>query len=484
MGVSLENVRAVMIRDAVGGDMISGAPDSPVPGICTDSRALEKGHLFWALRGERFDGHDYLEQALNKGAGGVVGEAGRLRGISVPAGRIAISVEDSLKALGDLASWRRKAQEVTVAALTGSNGKTTTKEMTADILALEGPVLKTEGNFNNLIGLPLTLLRLTKVQKRAIVEMGMNRPGEIARLTEIASPDFGLITNVSKAHLEGLGDIRAVARAKAELLDQMDMDGTVLLNGDDAFLMSESGRFKGRMVTFGLGKHNDYLAEDVQDYGKDGASFIMRYGSGCFEIHIKIPGRQNVHNALAAGALALEMGASESMVDQGLSAYEGFSGRFSIMELPGGVLLVDDTYNANPASFQAALESLPGLVREGGRVLVGLGDMMELGEESVPAHVAAGRITAGRGVDYLVVMGRYADEVIRGALEGGLPVERTKKARTHEEMANGINKLLRDGDVLLLKASRRMQFDRVVELIAGSEKGGYSHDHEEESPGG
>jgi UDP-N-acetylmuramoyl-tripeptide--D-alanyl-D-alanine ligase len=222
----------------------------------------------------------------------------------------------------------------------------------------------------------------------------------------------------------------------------------------------------------------------VRDLGREGSSFFIQHESGRFELRLNVPGRQNVQNALAATALALEMGISESHVIQGISTYEGFAGRFSIVDLMGGILLVDDTYNANPASLRSALDSLPGLVPEGGRIIAGLGDMLELGKESVSAHIAAGRMAAERGVDYLLAMGRYADKLIRGALDGGLPAERTKISRTHEEMAHGINKLLRSKDVLLLKASRGMRFDRIVELVAGAEKGGYPHDREEKNPGG
>jgi UDP-N-acetylmuramyl pentapeptide synthase len=312
--------------------------------------------------------------------------------------------------------------------------------------------------------------------------MGMNHPGEIARLTEIAAPEFGLITNVAKAHLEGLGDIRAVARAKAELMEGMSTDGTMILNGDDPVLMEESFRFNGRRCTFGMGEQNDYRAVHVHDFGREGTSFFMQYRGGGCEIRLHVPGGQNLINALAAASLALEMGISEGTVAQGLSSYKGFAGRFSMVDLPGGILLVDDTYNANPASLKAALDSLPALVPEGGRVLAALGDMLELGSESASAHLLAGRMAAERGVDHLFVMGHYADEVIRGALGAGLPANRILQSQTHEEMAHGIVELLRNRDVLLLKASRGMQFDRVVELIKRSGKGGNSHGREEKDP--
>jgi len=466
------------------GSMVSGDPDTLIAGIGTDTRTLAPGGIFWALGGERFDGHDFLDQAFARGAIGVVGETENLRGKSFPENAVVVAVEDTLKALGDLARWWRHAHRVEVAVLTGSAGKTTTKEMAAGILGLDAKTLRNPGNFNNLIGLPLTLLDLREEHRRAVLEMGMNHPGEIARLTEIADPDVGLITNVARAHLEGLGDVQAVARAKAELLDGMTPQGTAVLNGDDTLLMKEAHRFAGRVLTFGLTDKCDVWPGRVQDLGRNGVTFVLHYENQGVEVRLNVPGRQNVMNALAAAALSLSMGAPVSSVIRGLAAFRGIPGRFSLLDLPGGGLLVDDTYNANPSSLRAALDSLASLVRGQGRVIAGLGDMLELGRETVSAHFEAGRMAAERGVHEILALGDHADEVVRGAVEGGIPSERTRIVRTHEEMANGIYELLREGDVVLLKASRGMRLDRVVELLTGMEKGGTSHGRKEKGPGG
>lgn len=484
MRVAWGKVTAGEIARAMQGDVVSGDPRTRIAGVGTDTRALSPGKIFWALRGERFDGHDFLDQALEQGAVGVVAEADALRGRSFSENAVAIAVADTLKALGDLAGWWRHAHGVRVAVLTGSAGKTTTKEMASGILSLDEKTLHNPGNFNNLIGLPLTLLDLREEHRRAVLEMGMNHPGEIARLTEIADPDVGLITNVARAHLEGLGDVRAVARAKAELLDGMSPKGTAVLNGDDPLLMNEALRFRGRVLTFGLRGDNDMQAERIRDLGRKGIAFVLHYEEHEEEIRLNVPGRQNVMNALAAAALSTAMGVSIPIMVQGLAAFQGIPGRFSLLDLPGGGLLVDDTYNANPSSLRAALDSLAPLVRGQGRVIAGLGDMLELGRETVPAHLEAGRMVAERGVHEILALGDHAEEVVRGAVEGGLPLERARIVQTHEEMANGIHTLLRDGDVVLLKASRGMRLDRVVELLTGMEKGGASRGREEKSPGG
>lgn len=483
MGPAWGRVTIEETARAIQGHVVSGVPGTRIAGVDTDTRTLAPGKVYWALRGERFDGHDFMDQAFERGAIGVVVEGDRLGGRSFPENAVVIAVSDTLKALGDLARWWRHTHRVAVAALTGSTGKTTTKEIAAGILALDAKTLRNPGNFNNLIGLPMTLLDLREEHRRAILEMGMNRAGEIARLTEIADPDVGLITNVARAHLEGLGDIHAVARAKAELLDRMSSEGTAVLNGDDALLMNEARRFGGRVLTFGLGEKSDVRADSVRDLGRKGIAFVLHHENSGVEVRLNVPGRQNVMNALAAATLSIAMGVPISRVARGLAAFQGIPGRFSLLDLPGGGLLVDDTYNANPSSLRAALDSVADLARGRGRMIAGLGDMLELGREAVSAHFEAGRMAAERGVDELVVLGDYADEVIRGAVDRGLPSEQTRIVRTHEEMANGIFKLLGEGDVVLLKGSRGMRLDRVVELLRGTEKGGTSHGRQEKGPG-
>ena len=484
MSAEWGHITADEIARAASGERIAGPAEAVIAGLSTDTRRIGPGDLFWALRGETFDGHDFITRAFDLGAAGVVADAGRISGKDIPEGRVAVNVGNTLKALGDLASWWRHEHRASIAAVTGSAGKTTTKEMAAAVFEEDGPTLRTEGNFNNLIGLPLTLFRLTERHRRAVLEMGMNHPGEIARLTEIADPDVGLITNVARAHLEGLGDIGAVARAKAELLDNMSVRGTAVLNGDDPLVMAEARRFGGRVITFGLKEENEVRAEDIQDLGRDGTSFCIEWEGQRIEVRLAVPGRQNVMNGLAAAAMAVAAGIPLPAVARGLAAFRGIPGRFTLMDLPGGCLLVDDTYNANPSSLEAALDSLGSLVRNGGRIIAGLGDMLELGRETASAHLEAGRMAVERGVAHLFVMGENADLVIRGALDRGLPDSCVHRTENHKEMADGIQAVLERGDVVLLKASRGMRLEHVAECLREAKAEGGRHGLDQKNSGG
>jgi len=456
-------ITAGAIIKAIQGELISGPPELVLMGLSTDSREMARGEVFWALKGERYDGHDFVKQALEKGATGAVIQKGYRP--EIPEGRkpVIIAVNDTLRSLGDLGNWWRRQHPIPVAAVTGSVGKTTTKEMAARILGLKALTLKNEGNLNNLIGLPLTLLSLEEAHRRAVLEMGMNRPGEIARLTEIADPDIGLITNVAKAHLEGLGDLKAVARAKVELLENMAEKGEAILNGDDELLLKTASPFRRKMITFGLGSENHIRADKIQSLGKEGTSFELQYFGHAQPVRLRVPGLQNVFNALAASAIALCLDESLEFILQGLSNFEGIKGRFMVSQLADGITLVDDTYNANPASLKAALDSVSVLVAGGGRIIVGLGEMLELGDETVRAHLEAGNMVAEIGVSHFLAMGEHADQMIEGALNEGFPTERAMIVRSHEEMVQVIRATMKDGDVILLKGSRRMGLEKVVE---------------------
>jgi UDP-N-acetylmuramoyl-tripeptide--D-alanyl-D-alanine ligase len=379
-------------------------------------------------------------------------------------------VADTLKALGDLANWWRREHPIPVAAITGSVGKTTTKEMAASILGLGASTLKNEGNLNNLIGLPLTLLLLEKVHQRAVLEMGMNRAGEIARLTEIAEPDVGLITNVGRAHLEGLGDINAVARAKVELVEKMPEKSHAILNGDDELLLKAASPFQRTRTTFGLGPENQIRAEKIKSLGEEGSTFDLHFFGQTKRVRLAVPGLQNVLNALAASAIALRLEASPNHILEGLGAFQGIKGRFMVSHLPGGISLVDDTYNCNPASLKAALDSTRALVAGGGRLIVGLGEMLELGDETNLAHLEAGTMVAEKGAYYFVVIGEHAPQMIEGAVSKGFPKQRAIEVRNHEEMAQKIGASMRKGDVILLKGSRKMQLEKVVEALKGEDQ--------------
>ena len=462
-------ITAAGIVGSIGGDLIRGSGNRRFRGFSSDSRNIREDCLFWALRGERYDGHDFVSRAIGKGAGGAVIRKGFEP--VVPAGRdvAIIAVDDTLRALGDLSSWWRHEHEALIAAITGSAGKTTTKEMAAAVLALRGDTLKSQGNFNNLIGLPVTLLSLEDKHRYAVLEMGMNRPGEIGRLTEIADPEVGLITNAARAHLEGVGTLEGVARAKVELIEKMSSHATALVNGDDPVLMKAASLFRKKMLCFGLGLKNDVRAENVRDLGWEGTSFDICHEGGTFTVNLKVPGSQNVRNALAASAVALRLGASPEEVVEGLGSFKSLKGRFVLSELPEGVILVDDTYNSNPLSLQAGVDSLKALAR-GKKVIVGLGEMFELGDETLKAHLEAGAMVADLGANFFVALGEHAALMIQGAVERGFPEKRAVKAGDHKEMEQYIRAEMKKGDFVFLKGSRRAGLDKVVErLMAGNQ---------------
>jgi len=476
MGAVWGEINVGEILFPTAGTCISGDRETPLAGLSTDSRNIRRGELFWALKGERFDGHDFVSKAIEKGAAGVVIQRGRWNSESrnkacfrIPGSKsqipLVVEVDDTLKALGDLAAWWRRSHNVRVAAITGSAGKTTTKEMTASILELGKSTLKNRGNFNNLIGLPLTLLKLKASHRNAALEMGMNRRGEIGRLTEIADPNVGVITNVGMAHLEGVGDLEGVARAKTELVEKISPKGKVILNGDDSLLMKSAAPYKREVITFGLGEKNDVRVTDIRDSGRKGTLFSLRHKDRSWAVKLPVPGLHNVLNATAAASVGLCLNEPPEHILEGLRLFEGVKGRFVTSLLRQGAILVDDTYNANPSSLKASLASLRSLVKTGGRIIVGLGEMMELGDAAAAAHVQAGRRVAELGPYRFFAMGEHATEMVKGALESGVSSSRAQVVETHGEMAKGIGEGIREGDLIFLKGSRKMGLEKVVERL-------------------
>ena len=456
------------ILSLVKGELLMGSRDRSFSGINTDSRTVGKGQLFWALRGGTFDGHDFVKEAIKKGAVAVVVNKDWIADLPANTRASIIGVPDTLKALGDLARWWRRRFETRVAAITGSGGKTTTKEMTSAILSLEGLTLKNEGNFNNLIGLPLSLFLLEESHRYAVLEMGMNRSGEIGRLTEIADPDIGLITNVGRAHLEGVGSIEGVAKAKVELLDRMAPRALAILNGDDRILMQAAAAFRKKPITFGQGLENTVRAEKIRNLGREGFSFDIHHKGKPFSVKLRVPGFHNVSDALAAAAIALSLNLSRDQIQEGLSRFEGIKGRFKVVPLPDGSILIDDTYNSNPSSLRLALKSIKALAPQGRRVIVGLGEMLELGDETETGHVEAGEMVADTGADWFVALGEHASKMIRGAVDKGFPRRRAIRAKDYKEMGSKILEIMKPGDLVFLKASRRMGLERVAERIKKS----------------
>ena len=448
------------ITRATGGRLIAGAPDTVFEKVGTDSRKVERGALFIPLKGEKFDGHRFIRQAEEGGAGGILKEKGAPE---MPAG-LCIEVRDTLRALQDLAAFARKNFGGRVIAITGSNGKTTTKEMLASILEQKFRLLKTEGNLNNHIGLPLTILKLTPEHQILQLEMGINHPGELTRLCEIARPELGVITNIGETHLEGLGGLEGVARAKGELLDFLEK-GTAVLNRDSPFFGSLAGRQKGRMVSFGFSEK-----ADVRGVGfrvEAGVSAMeIRTGDSRFQVRLSVQGAHNGANALAAAAAALSLGVAPGEVAAGLASFTPVPLRSELRTLPNGLKILVDAYNANPSSMEAALTTLAGMGREEGRETVAvLGAMLELGPDSPALHRKIGKSAAGLKIGTILLYGPEAEEVRRGAMDAGMAGSAARVCGSHREIAGEIRKFPGAATMVLIKGSRGMKMEQVLEYL-------------------
>ncbi|TAJ91895.1 UDP-N-acetylmuramoyl-tripeptide--D-alanyl-D-alanine ligase [bacterium] len=452
---------------ATGGQILREGRETVFGEVVTDSAKAVKGSVFVALKGERFDGHDFLREAVRRGAACLV--VHKRPAFSRLEDATAIQVPDTLKALGNLAHHRRKAMGPKVLAITGSNGKTTTKEMVAAILEraalqgnpLRGRILKTEGNFNNLVGLPQTLLRLRGQEKVVVLELGTNRPGEIRRLTEIADPDLGLVTSVAPAHLAGLDSLAGVAREKGELFRMMNPRGIAVVNLDDPWVRRLGEKFKGEKITYGKG--GKVRGEARKSLGIRGTEFTLRVGSERRRIRLRLSGEHNFSNAVGAAAMAYGLGADLEAVRRGLETVKPLPMRMAL-EKWKGIGIINDAYNANPASMEAALKTLAEIGGKREKIAI-LGDMLELGRESERSHLELGRQTARYRIDRLYLLGEQAHRVKRGALLAGMEEERVVVGKNHREIARMVRRQVKKGAWLLFKGSRGMKMERVLEAL-------------------
>ena len=455
------------VLKVTGGNLIQGGGNTLFQGVSTDSRTIVEGDLFIALKGPRFDGHHYAVEALGKKAGGVLVEQDRAGDIRWNGDRskTVIVVKDTLSALGEIArDWRRK-QGIPVVALTGSNGKTTTKEMVAACLETTFPVLKTKGNLNNLIGVPLTLLTLTEKERVVVLEMGMNVPGEIRRLTEIAEPDVGLITNIQKVHLEGLGSMERLKEEKGELFRTMRRDGTILVNQDDPRVVELASHYPGQKITFGTEHPAEVMAKEIRLGGAGGTSFTLILEGEAMEMRLPLLGRHFVPNALSAVAIACLFGVDVKQIKEALEDFQPFPMRMEIVSLKGGITLINDAYNANPYSTELALETLAEAKGEG-RAIAVLGDMLELGSFTKEAHEQIGRKVSELSIDILLALGEEAATVVESAIRHGFPVKQARMVESHSEAVSLLRETIEDGDWILVKGSRRMAMEKIAEGLA------------------
>jgi UDP-N-acetylmuramoyl-tripeptide--D-alanyl-D-alanine ligase len=442
--------------------VIGGELPIDVTAVSTDSRTLPSSALFVALRGENFDGHDFLQKALAHGACALVVEQECDVDPAVPQ----LVVENALSSLGEMAAHVRSHIQGPVVAVTGSNGKTTTKEMIAEVLSTQFDVLRTSGNYNNLIGLPLTLFELEAHHNAAVLEMGMNVPGEIGRLTQIAEPTIALITNVAAVHLAGLGSIEGVAKAKGELFKQLNTGAIAIINREDPLIESicVSYLHGQQQINFGFGNTCDVQISDVR-MTQNTTYARLRIESASFDLRLPLVGYHHALNAASAAAVGLAAGVpGERMVDA-LGRVEVPGGRFKIREIEEkGLVVVDDTYNANPASMQAAFMTLAQLPAN--RRVAVLGDMYELGEKSNAEHVEVGRTLAQHGFDALVAVGGFSEHLAAGASAAGVDAHAFE---TVEDAISFLETFLEQGDWVLVKGSRGMKMERIVNGLLGGQ---------------
>lgn len=443
------------IANWVNGEFSRGSAVTEADAVCTDSRALKPGAIFVALRGEKFDGHDFIRQAAESGAAGAVVEEAPE---GLPAGFAVIKVADTLVALQRMAAAYRRALPMMVINITGSNGKTSTKDFTAAVLGRRRRVAKTEGNLNNHIGLPLTILRATAMDEFGVFEIGMNHPGEIAPLARISRPDAGVITNIGVAHIEHMGSRAAIAKEKGMLAEAVGPEGFVVLPVDDDFTESIAARTRAKVVRAGLETGDVYATSIRSD--ASGSRFTVHAGGNAAEGRIEAPGRHMVHNAMLAVAVALEFGIPLEECMEGLRTARLTKGRLE-RKMVRGISILDDSYNANPDSMVAALQTLGELP---GRRIAVLGQMNELGAESGPGHRRVGEAAAREKIDYVITVGGIAAGIAAAAREHG--VTHVFSQETTAEAAALLRSMARKGDTVLIKGSRSVRMETIVEELS------------------
>ena len=425
-------------------------------GYSIDSRTIRSGELFFAVIGERLDGHDYVEQALAKGAVAAVIHKNQARRYA--ANSQLLLVDDTLAALQNLAAAVRRFWAKPLIAVTGSAGKTTTKEAIAHVLSTKFGVLKSEGNLNNHFGLPLMLLKLDSEHDIAVVEMGMSHAGEIAALAKIAGPEIGVVTNVAPVHLEFFNSIAEIAAAKRELIESLPSTGTAILNADDEYVSQFGKSFKGRVVTYGTGLTADVRAENIETQGISGSTFDIVAAGHRSRVQLPLVGVHNIHNALAAVAVAVERGFDLSLAAEALSTLAPPEKRGQVIQL-GNITVVNDCYNSNPKALEAMVQALTTMPAK--RRIVVAGEMLELGPTAEELHRGSGRYIAGHNVDLLLGVRGLAHVIVESAQAEGISAD---FVATPEEAGAWLARETRDGDVVLIKGSRGVKLERALEI--------------------
>ena len=451
----MKNMTLANIAQACGGVLYGNDNDGrEATDVVIDSRKVPEGGVFIATRGERVDGHDFIPQVAAKGALGVVCEkAPKEEGIPY------ILVEDSFVALKKIAQFYREQLSVKVVGITGSVGKTSTKEFIAGVLSQKYSVLKTQGNFNNEVGLPLTVLSIREDHQVAVLEMGISDFGEMHRLSKIAKPDVCVITNIGQCHLENLGTREGILKAKSEIFDFMNPEGDIFVNGDDDMLSGIKPKTAKGVVHFGMEPSNEIYASDVINKGLLGSQAVLHLGNYIFSVEIPLPGSHMVYNALAAAAVGNCLGLTKEEIKEGIAQVEAVGGRSHVIALSERTI-IDDCYNANPVSMKAAIDLLTMAI---GRKVAILGDMFELGVNEKELHAAVGAYAAEKKIDVLICVGNLSKNMYDSACK--ISTGEVFYFETRDEMLDRIWGLLKLGDNILVKASHGMHFEAVVEAL-------------------
>jgi UDP-N-acetylmuramoyl-tripeptide--D-alanyl-D-alanine ligase len=456
----VEPLTAGVLAGAMGGRLAGGAGGGPPTGFSIDSRTLAPGELFFAIVARR-DGHEFVGDAIGRGACGVVVS----RPVPVPVrGPFAIEVADTTRALQDLARYVRRTSGARVVAITGSAGKTTTKDAIAALLEARYRVVKNPGNLNNHLGLPLSLLELRYGAEVAVMELGMNHAGEIRVLVGIAEPEVRVWTNVGEAHIGNFGSPEALADAKAEVLEAASSDTVCVANADDPRVMARARAFAGRLVTFGLGERADVRAVDLDDRGLDGSRATLVSRQGRRQLIVPLVGRGHLANVLAASAVALELGVAIDEVVERVRTLRPAARRGEVVRLANGVVVLDDSYNSSPSALRASIDTLGRIAAR--RRLAVVGEMLELGDLANRLHEDCGQAAARAGLHTLVTVGGEPARALGEAAVGaGLARAAVSHYATSEQAADAVAAMVRSGDVVLVKGSRRIRTEVVVDRL-------------------
>jgi UDP-N-acetylmuramoyl-tripeptide--D-alanyl-D-alanine ligase len=465
MKLPLSKIAEFVLAATHGGTASAVPPrvDSVAEGYSIDSRTVGPGELFFAVKGERFDGHDFVSAALERGAAAAVVRRDQLH--RYPQKAQLLAVDDTLAALQGLATAVRKIWGKPLIGVTGSAGKTTTKEAIAHVLGTRFRVLKSEGNFNNHFGLPLMLLKLEPEHDLAVIEMGMSHAGEIRALAKIAQPEIGVVTNIAPVHLEFFDSLAGIARAKYELIESLPLRGTAVLNADDEYVSQFGRDFKGKVITYGTGPTADLRAENVRSAGAQGSQFDVVTADGREPARLPLIGEHNILNALAAVAVGLARGLSRPESVAALATLVPADKRGQVLQL-GNITVINDCYNSNPKALHAMVDALAAM--PAGRRIVIAGEMLELGPAGAEMHRAAGQHMAEKKIDVLVGVRGLAQAMVDGARQTGTHAE---FVATPEEAGQWLARETRDADVVLLKASRGVKLEKALETWTAALRG-------------